>query len=186
MENSKKLWKRSWKVMEFEEPKRIRTVLNERLTHDQRFVSTGLMARCIFAVVSFEVCKEGLSRIYHRFIYSFSLSNALLGISSLLWFPRNFKKNFLSNPNRKWRSREANRLWKPGKLLLWNPKRKRWVWLEFSDKWSRKICGCAYFYVSVVFICGLSLLVLYSAPRGFLRVLRFPLSSKTSIWLDLC
>ena len=35
-------------------------------------------------------------------------------------------------------------------------------------------------------ICGLSLLVLYSAPRGFLRVLRFPLSSKTNIWLDLC
>ena len=34
-------------------------------------------------------------------------------------------------------------------------------------------------------ICGLSLLVLYSAPRGFLRVLRFPLSSKTNIWLDL-
>ena len=33
--------------------------------------------------------------------------------------------------------------------------------------------------------CGLSLLVLYSAPRGFLRVLRFPLYSKTSIWLDL-
>ena len=32
-------------------------------------------------------------------------------------------------------------------------------------------------------ICGLSLLVLYSAPRGFLRVLRFPLSSKTNIWL---
>ena len=30
-------------------------------------------------------------------------------------------------------------------------------------------------------ICGLSLLVLYSAPRGFLRVLRFPLSSKTNI-----
>ena len=34
-------------------------------------------------------------------------------------------------------------------------------------------------------ICGLSLLVLYSAPRGFLRALRFPLSSKTNIWLDL-
>ena len=33
------------------------------------------------------------------------------------------------------------------------------------------------------FICGLRLLVLYSAPRGFLRVLRFPLSSKTNIWL---
>ena len=32
--------------------------------------------------------------------------------------------------------------------------------------------------------CGLSLLVLFSAPRGFLRVLRFPLSSKTKIWLD--
>ena len=30
-------------------------------------------------------------------------------------------------------------------------------------------------------ICGLSLLVLYSAPRGFLRVLRFPLFSKTNI-----
>ena len=30
-------------------------------------------------------------------------------------------------------------------------------------------------------ICGLSLLVLYYAPRGFLRVLRFPLSSKTNI-----
>ena len=30
-------------------------------------------------------------------------------------------------------------------------------------------------------ICGLSLLVLYSAPRGFLRVLRVPLSSKTNI-----
>ena len=30
-------------------------------------------------------------------------------------------------------------------------------------------------------ICGLSLLVLYSAPKGFLRVLRFPLSSKTNI-----
>ena len=30
-------------------------------------------------------------------------------------------------------------------------------------------------------ICGLSLLVLYPAPRGFLRVLRFPLSSKTII-----
>ena len=29
-------------------------------------------------------------------------------------------------------------------------------------------------------ICGLSLLVLYSAPRGFLWVLRFPLSSKTN------
>jgi len=26
--------------------------------------------------------------------------------------------------------------------------------------------------------CGLSLLVLFSAPRGFLRVLRFPLSQK--------
>ena len=36
-------------------------------------------------------------------------------------------------------------------------------------------------------ICGLSLLVLYSAPRGFLRVLRFPLSSKTKnlIWFAL-
>ena len=30
-------------------------------------------------------------------------------------------------------------------------------------------------------ICGLSLLVLFSTPRGFLRVLRFPLSSKTTI-----
>ena len=30
-------------------------------------------------------------------------------------------------------------------------------------------------------ICGLSLLVLYSAPRDFLRVLRFPFSSKTNI-----
>ena len=30
-------------------------------------------------------------------------------------------------------------------------------------------------------IYGLSLLVLYSAPRGFLRVLRFPLSSRTNI-----
>ena len=30
-------------------------------------------------------------------------------------------------------------------------------------------------------ICGLSLLVLYSAPRGFLRVLRFPLSSKIKV-----
>ena len=29
--------------------------------------------------------------------------------------------------------------------------------------------------------CGLSLLVLFSAPRGFLWVLRFPLSSKTQI-----
>ena len=34
-------------------------------------------------------------------------------------------------------------------------------------------------------ICGLSLLVLYSAPRGFLQVLRFTLSSKTNISLDL-
>ena len=33
-------------------------------------------------------------------------------------------------------------------------------------------------------ICGLSLLVLYSASKGFLRQLRFPLSSKTKIWLD--
>ena len=30
-------------------------------------------------------------------------------------------------------------------------------------------------------ICGLSLSVLYSAQRGFLQVLRFPLSSKTNI-----
>ena len=30
-------------------------------------------------------------------------------------------------------------------------------------------------------ICGLSLLVLYSALRGFVRVLQFPLSSKTNI-----
>ena len=30
-------------------------------------------------------------------------------------------------------------------------------------------------------ICGLSLLVLFSVPRGFLRVLRFPASSKTII-----
>ena len=30
-------------------------------------------------------------------------------------------------------------------------------------------------------ICGLSLLVLYSAPKGFLQVLRFPLSSKTNV-----
>ena len=29
--------------------------------------------------------------------------------------------------------------------------------------------------------CGLSLLFLFSAPRGFLQVLRFPLSSKTTI-----
>ena len=35
-------------------------------------------------------------------------------------------------------------------------------------------------------ICGLSLLILFSAPKGFLRVLQFPLSSKTTIWLDLC
>ena len=35
-------------------------------------------------------------------------------------------------------------------------------------------------------VCGLSLLVLFSAPRGFLQVLRFPLSSKISVWLDLC
>ena len=37
-------------------------------------------------------------------------------------------------------------------------------------------------------ICGLSLLVLYSALRGFLRVLWFPLSSKTNIftsWYDV-
>ena len=32
--------------------------------------------------------------------------------------------------------------------------------------------------------CGLSLLILFSAPRGFLRVLWFPLFSKTKIWLD--
>ena len=32
--------------------------------------------------------------------------------------------------------------------------------------------------------CGLSLLVLYSALRGFFRELQFPLSSKTKIWLD--
>ena len=36
------------------------------------------------------------------------------------------------------------------------------------------------------FICGLSLLVLYSALRGFLPVLQFPISSTASIWLDLC
>ena len=30
-------------------------------------------------------------------------------------------------------------------------------------------------------ICGLSLLALFSAPTGFLRVLRFPLSSKSNI-----
>ena len=35
-------------------------------------------------------------------------------------------------------------------------------------------------------ICWLSLLVPFSAPRGFLRVLRFHLSSKTTIWLDFC
>ena len=36
-------------------------------------------------------------------------------------------------------------------------------------------------------ICGLSLLVLYSALRGFLRVLRCLLCSKNQhIWLDLC
>ena len=29
--------------------------------------------------------------------------------------------------------------------------------------------------------CGLNLLVVYSAPRGFLRELRFPISSKTKI-----
>ena len=31
--------------------------------------------------------------------------------------------------------------------------------------------------------CGLSLLILYSAQRGFLRELQFPLSSKTKIGL---
>ena len=46
-------------------------------------------------------------------------------------------------------------------------------------------CGPGSIPIAVV-ICGLSLLVLYSAPRGFLRVLRFPLSSKTSICLVLC
>ena len=35
--------------------------------------------------------------------------------------------------------------------------------------------------VSQVEICGLSLLVLYSATRGFLWLLRFPLSLKTKI-----
>ena len=35
-------------------------------------------------------------------------------------------------------------------------------------------------------IYELSLLILYSAPRGFPQVLRFALSLKTSIWLDLC
>ena len=34
-------------------------------------------------------------------------------------------------------------------------------------------------------ICGLSLLVIYSAQRGFLRVLRFPLTPKTKIWIWL-
>ena len=32
--------------------------------------------------------------------------------------------------------------------------------------------------------CGLSLLVLYSTPTGFLRVLPFPLSSKTKLQFD--
>ena len=41
-------------------------------------------------------------------------------------------------------------------------------------------CGAGSIPISGV-ICGLSLLVLYSAPRGFLWVLRFPLSSKTNI-----
>jgi len=36
-------------------------------------------------------------------------------------------------------------------------------------------------FVSQVEICGLSLLVLYSATRGFLWLLRFPLSLKTKI-----
>ena len=35
--------------------------------------------------------------------------------------------------------------------------------------------------VSQIEICGLSLLVLYSATRGFLWVLRFPLSLRTKI-----
>ena len=37
-------------------------------------------------------------------------------------------------------------------------------------------------------MCGLSLLVLHCTPRCFVRVLQFPLSSKTSISLslDLC
>ena len=47
------------------------------------------------------------------------------------------------------------------------------------------LCGLGSISRSGV-ICGLSLLVLYSAARGFLRVLWFPISSKTSIWLDLC
>ena len=34
--------------------------------------------------------------------------------------------------------------------------------------------------------CGLSLLILFSATRGLLRVLRLPLSQKTTIWLYLC
>ena len=34
--------------------------------------------------------------------------------------------------------------------------------------------------------CGLSLLALYSAPRGFLRELRFPLSSKKQNLTSLC
>jgi len=34
--------------------------------------------------------------------------------------------------------------------------------------------------------CGWSLLVLYSAPRGFLRVLQFPLSSKNQHLTWLC
>ena len=49
-------------------------------------------------------------------------------------------------------------------------------------------CGPGSIFRSGV-ICGLSLLVLYSTPRGFLRVLRFPLFLKKtsiSLSLDLC
>ena len=60
MENSKKLWKRSWKVMEFEEPKRIRTVLNERLTHDQWPIHFDVYSRLFHLKCAKRVCQESI------------------------------------------------------------------------------------------------------------------------------
>ena len=60
------------------------------------------------------------------------------------------------------------------------------VWILMSSAFIRRLAEMAHSPPNAFVICGLSLFVLYSTPRGFLRVLWFPLSSKTSICLVLC
>ena len=114
-------------------------------------------------IFKFDFTSTSTTRNRQGDFVSYSLLNCTHHMNLLFRLMQAKERSFIVEPVyftgvQEWRSGESSRL-----PPMWSDSQ---IWRHMSG--------------------GLTLLVLFSVPRGFLRVLRFPLSSKTTIWLDLC